>query len=175
MAQFNPEKVFRYPLDPPLWVYRWNSNILLCYDKEPVDGDGVLNYRHALDYSLIRDRRHALGAWLKEMKPDDEESLPSQALIDIVEPLPFDDDGSVEHDQLLERIDMAASVMGAGGACTSCGQPVIEEGDEKGNIDHFRGCEVMSYLLWRAIHREDEEPTLADVIRAANEQIERMQ
>jgi hypothetical protein len=116
-------------------------------------------------------KRLQLGDWLVEQMPDNKHRLVHQMFIDAIYEPDFEGD-SIEAEQLRERVDMAHSVMEAGGACTNCGVEPLDE-----YVDHRVGCEVMSWALWNVMHQmldADGEPSLADVVRDAQQQIERM-
>jgi hypothetical protein len=116
--------------------------------------------------------RLELGDWLVKQMPDIKHRVVHQLFIDAIYKPDFEGD-SIEAEQLRERVDMAQSVMDAGGACTYCG--VEPDGDKY--VDHRVGCEVVSWALWSVMHQvlnPDGEPSLADVVRDAEAQIERM-
>jgi hypothetical protein len=123
-----------------------------------------------LGVELFRSRCE-LGAWLTERHPRDEHRLINHMFVEEVFPSEFEGE-SAETMALLGRVDMAQDVMDAGGACTICEAPNVD-----GDVDHVVGCEYLSWLMYRlatAIRDADGEPSLAEVVRAAHEQIARM-
>lgn len=115
--------------------------------------------------------RLALGEWLATTQPGDDKRLTHQQFINEVFPPDWTGE-TPEGKQLHERLDMTISVMGAGGACTIC----LAEPDENKAVEHLVGCEYVSFVLhsMEQVLIGDHEPTLADAVREANEQIARM-
>lgn len=116
--------------------------------------------------------RCELGAWLTKMHPDPDMKLINHLFVDAIFPPDFEDTEDPEGQALLQRIDLAQSVIDAGGGCTTCGAP-----NAGGGVDHAVGCEVMSWMMFcvtKALAREHE-PSLSEVVDAAIRQIERMQ
>lgn len=117
--------------------------------------------------------RNELGTWLTECHPDPKHKLLNHLFVEEVFPCDFEGEDSGQQQALLGRIDMTNSVMEAGGACTICGAP-----NDEGHVDHLVGCEYMSWMLFviaKQITDAAGEPTLAEVVRSAHEQIARMQ
>lgn len=118
--------------------------------------------------------RNELGTWLTMCHPDEKHKLLNHLFVEEVFPCDFEGEDQGDQQALLGRIDMTGSVMEAGGACTICGAP----NDPDQGVDHLVGCEYMSWMMFviaKQITDAAGEPTLAEVVRAANEQIARMQ
>lgn len=116
--------------------------------------------------------RNELGTWLTEQHPDPKHKLLNHLFVEAIFPCDFsgDDAGSRA---VLGRVDLATSVIDAGGACTVCGAQ-----NDDGSIDHLVGCEYMSWMMYQVAKRIVDaagEPSLAEVVQAAHEQIARMQ
>ena len=181
LGDFN-ERAFKYPKKGTNlgFIRYWpkDDSIYLTYDDPTYpreEGDIAKEYK-LIQESNQRKRRLLLGAFLDGQRPQDERFV-EQFLVDMAEPLPFDEfyddvEKTAEGDALFEALDMAQSVMAEGGACIECDA----EADEDGNVDHKVGCRVISWIMWRMVHPEeqDRQPSMAMVIKAAEDQIARM-
>lgn len=177
------EKLFKYspPKDvggSPLWVLKWNESTWLAYIRRPkTRSDLTEHYHHIVAKNRAIERRLQMGTWMREQNPGNEHMLPQQIFLEMLDPVPYDEifddtEETPEGQAILEQIDMAMAVIGAGGACTVCG---AEQHD--GHVHHELGCYLPGFAIWRMLHPEDQDrtPSLAMVIQAAQEQIARMQ
>ena len=138
-----------------------------CHTKDP--GKGGSEDDLAIETGQKVHRRLEMGDWLTKTQPEPIKRMIHQGFIDQVYPLEFEGDDP-EVVQRNERIDMANSVMDAGGACTICGVEPVD-----GDIDHRVGCEWISWLLHSLLKEAgDGEPSLRTVVKRALEQIDRM-
>jgi hypothetical protein len=155
------QRVFQHPIKGCVWAVTNADYVAYAKDVGEGSSEDDLGFR----------KRLQLGDWLVDRMPDPKHRITHQLFIDAIFKPPFGED-SQEGQQLLERVDMAQSVMDAGGACTSCGVEPLDE-----FVDHRVGCEYVSFQLW-ALTQEAEkainEPSLDQVVRDAQAQIERM-
>lgn len=148
--------------------YVWSDDYQSFHIKDP--GRGGDDRDITIQQGQKVHRRLEAGDWLAETQPEPILRMIHQGYIDQVYPLDFSGEGP-ESEQLIERVDMANSVMDAGGACTICG---VEPGPD--GIDHRIGCEWTSWLLHSLLKMDgDGEESLRSVVRRALDQIERMQ
>src|SRR5262252_7473350 len=163
------DAIFQHPIKGAVFVPDGDRMYALVNDW----GGGVDDDDKAIYHGVETFRgRCELGAWLTERFPDPKYKIVNHAFVEAIRPIDFNDEESAETVAAMQRIDMAMSVQQAGGACTICGAP-----NEDGTVDHVVGCEVMSrfmHVMTQQILDADGEPSLEDVVRAANEQIERM-
>lgn len=149
-------------------VYDEGDRWWCCADDEADTPDDTMIYVGV----EVHRARCELGAWLTKIHPNPDHRILNQMFVEVMKPIAFDDDESAETQASMSRIDTAQSVIDAGGGCTVCGAV-----NEDGVVDHVVGCEVMSWALYcvaRKILDADGEPSLSDVVRAAHEQIARM-
>lgn len=124
----------------------------------------------------VHRSRVELGLWLEKQHPA-EDNIKNKVLnhlfVEAVFPIEFEEHDKAETQASLKRVDLAQSVIDAGGACTICGAP----NDPHHGVDHLIGCEYMSWLMYVAALAvtADREPTLDEVVRSAEQQIARMQ
>lgn len=179
LGQWN-DKTFRYPKKgTSISVTRYDPEIWLGHTPVPESEQEVTTeYKNIMRDSQQRKRRLEVGKWLDKVRPDDSENMIKQVFIDTIEPLPFEEfyddvEDTEEGNAMFEALDMAASVLNEGGACLECD---VEPNDEK-FVDHKVGCRLVAFMLWRAFHPEgpDRAPSMEMVVKAAKEQIARMQ
>lgn len=149
----------------------FNDEYLWCFKEDFGQGSTDDDQQVYIGVEVFRARCE-LGAWLTKMHPEPEHQFLNHLFVDAVFPPDFEDVEDAEGQAMLHRIDLAQSVIDAGGACTTCGAPNVD-----GSVNHAVGCEVMSWMLFcvtKALAREHE-PSLSEVVDAAIRQIERMQ
>lgn len=157
--------VFQHPLKG--CAYQWSDDYQSFHVREV--GKGSDDDDLVLTEGQKMHRRLEAGDWLAKTQPEPILRMIHQGFIDQFYPLDFEGDGP-ETEQLIERVDMANSVMDAGGACTICG---VEPGPD--GIDHRIGCEWTSWLLHSLLKMKDDDgDSLRTVVRRALDQIERM-
>lgn len=157
-------------------VYKHLGDHIMCFVRDPGVGpsdDDVVIY---IGVEVFR-RRVELGLWLERQHPTEDDfknKLLNHLFVEAVFPIEFEEHEKAETQASLKRVDMAQSVMDAGGACTIC---EAQPDPTNGGIDHLIGCEYMSWLMYVAAQAvtADREPTLGEVVRSAEEQIARMQ
>ena len=171
------EYAFQHPVKGCVWHV---ADRIQCYVED--FGKGGNEKDRNLRIGQPAATRLALGGWLdyvmpfkpirgdkeREMEVELRRRLNHQQFV--IANFPLDWDGeTAESIQLIEAIDMAHSVMGAGGACTIC-----EAGPP--DYDHLIGCDYVSAMLHQieVMSDPEHEPTLQEVVDRANEQIARM-
>lgn len=162
------EMIFQHPIKG--CVVR-NFDVLACFVND-VNGKHHDNDSQVYVGVEVFRARNELGTWLTERHPDDKHKLLNHLFVEDVFPCDFTLDNA-ESRALLGRIDMANSVIEAGGACTICGAQ-----NDDGSVDHLVGCEYMSWMMYLVAKRITDaagEPSLSEVVRSAHEQIARMQ
>lgn len=159
------DRVFQHPIKG--FVIRYDDQ--LACNTTDIGGEPGRSKGIYFGVEVFRGRCE-LGTWLTEQHPDDEHKLVNHLFVEAVFPIDFDNNDNTETQASLHRVDLAQANIDAGGACTICGQ------SNDGGVDHLVGCEVMSWLMYLmaqtiTAHRE---PTLGEVVRAAEQQIARM-
>jgi hypothetical protein len=161
------ENLFLHPIEG--CVYKHLGDHIMCFVRDPGVGPSDDDTTIYVGVEVFRSRCE-LGAWLEEQHPAEDDiknKVINHLFVEAVFPIEFEDQDKAETQASLGRVDMANSVMAAGGACTICGQ----------QDDHLIGCEYMSWLMYVAAQAVTggNEPSLPDVVRAAEQQIARMQ
>ncbi len=163
-------------------VLQFNDETWLGYKRHP-NQDDWSRYDQITSKHRLKERRLDMGAWLAKLRPEPEEDLLAQFLIDQIEPLPFDEffddvEATTEGAAMFEAMETAASVLNEGGGCLECGANLEDDEShyEDGSIRHKRGCRLASFMMWRLLHQEDQDrtPSMGQVIKAALDQIARM-
>lgn len=152
--------------------YDEGAGLQTFYDVEYLGGSGKDTLH--IGQGQAHERRLEAGRWLQKHWPDEDQKMFHQMYLDAIYPIDWEDEENPDTIATIGRIELAMAVIEAGGACTICSV----EPYAKGEVMHAIGCECVSAGMWAAWHErydEDGEPTLGQIVAAAEAQIARMQ